>query len=198
MLLAALRCSWVLLLLTILPMASGPALASESGYQALLDSSYPADGPGATALVMRDGEVLFRGARGQADLELGTPLRPEHVFRIGSITKQFTGVAIMQMVEQGKLSLDDEITRFLPEYPTQGHSITVAHLLNHTSGVFSYTQMTDHMQGPGIRAVVVLLLSTPKHNALFLYSWLSSRTVDHNSCPSENLQVAHQRIVKCH
>jgi CubicO group peptidase (beta-lactamase class C family) len=60
------------------------------------------------------------------------------VFRLGSLTKQFTAVGILMLAEQSKLSLADEITRFLPDYPTRGHKITVEHLLNHTSGIKSY------------------------------------------------------------
>jgi CubicO group peptidase (beta-lactamase class C family) len=65
------------------------------------------------------------------------------VFRLGSITKQFTAVAILMLAEQGKLSLQDEITKFLPDYPTQGKTITVEHLLTHTSGIKSYTDLPE-------------------------------------------------------
>ena len=59
------------------------------------------------------------------------------------MTKQFTATAIMMLAEQGKLSVDDPITRFFPKYPTSGHSVTVHQLLNHTSGIFSYTDDPD-------------------------------------------------------
>ena len=65
----------------------------------------------------------------------------ETVYRLGSITKQFTAMAILQLAEAGKLSVDDELTKFLPEYPTQDHKVTVHHLLNHTSGIKSYTNL---------------------------------------------------------
>jgi D-alanyl-D-alanine carboxypeptidase len=109
----------------------------------LLAAAYPAAGPGAAVLVARDGQVLLRGAYGMADVELGVPLTPEHVFRIGSITKQFTAVATLLLVDQGALSLGDEITRFFPDWPTHGHGITVEHLLAHTSGIRSYTSMPE-------------------------------------------------------
>ncbi len=76
-----------------------------------------------------------------ASVELGVPLGPEHVFRLGSITKQFTAVAVLMLAEEGKLSLDDEVTRHFPGWPTHGHRITVEHLLTHTSGIRSYTSM---------------------------------------------------------
>jgi CubicO group peptidase (beta-lactamase class C family) len=74
-----------------------------------------------------------------AQMELGVPIRPEMIFRIGSITKQFTAAAILKLVEQGKLSLDDDVTKYLPEYPTHGHPITIERLLSHTSGIANYT-----------------------------------------------------------
>lgn len=81
-----------------------------------------------------------------ANLELNVPMKPEMVFRIGSITKQFTSIAILQLLEQGKLSLQDDITKFIPDYPTQAYSITIEHLLTHTSGIKSYTGMKDYMK----------------------------------------------------
>ena len=89
----------------------------------------------------QNGQVLHRVAYGMASLELGVALKPEHVFRIGSVTKQFTSAAIMMLVDEGKLAVTDPITKFLPDYPTQGKVITVEHLLTHTSGIQSYTDM---------------------------------------------------------
>jgi CubicO group peptidase (beta-lactamase class C family) len=89
--------------------------------------------------VKKGDDVLLSTGYGWADVENQVPAKAETVFRIGSITKQFTAAAIMQLVEAGKVSLDDEITRFFPDYPTQGHTVTVRHLLTHTSGIKSYT-----------------------------------------------------------
>jgi D-alanyl-D-alanine carboxypeptidase len=124
--------------------AVDPALA---GIDSALTAMYPAGGPGAAVLVARDGRVLMRKAYGEANVELGVPLRPEHVFRLGSITKQFTAVAVLMLVDEGRLSLDDEITRFFPDYPTHGRRITVEHLLTHTSGIRSYTGMPAYVAG---------------------------------------------------
>ena len=98
-----------------------------------------AAGPGLSVLVLRDGERLLRKGYGLASIEHGVAATPETVYRIGSITKQFTGAAIMLLAQQGELNIDDDITRFLPDYPVHGHEITVRHLLNHTSGIKSYT-----------------------------------------------------------
>ncbi|HEX2208297.1 MAG TPA: serine hydrolase [Longimicrobium sp.] len=121
-----------------------PALA---GIDSMLAALYPANEPGAAILVERDGRVLLRKAYGAASVELGVPLRPEHVFRLGSITKQFTAVATLMLVDEGKVSLDDEITRYFPDYPTHGRRITVEHLLTHTSGIQSYTGMPSYVAG---------------------------------------------------
>jgi D-alanyl-D-alanine carboxypeptidase len=121
-----------------------PSLA---GIDSMLTALYPAAEPGAAILVARDGQVLMRKAYGAASVELGVPLRPEHVFRLGSITKQFTAVAVLMLVDEGKVSLDDEVTRFFPDYPTHGRRITVEHLLTHTSGIQSYTGMPTYVAG---------------------------------------------------
>ena len=115
----------------------------ENQIDEMLEAKYKPDIPGATALIARDGKVIYRKAFGLANLELNVPMKPENVFEIGSITKQFTAVSILMLIEQNKLSLDDEITAFIPDYPTNGKSITVHHLLNHTSGIKSYTDMAS-------------------------------------------------------
>ncbi len=108
---------------------------------ALFKSRYKATEPGGAALVAKGGKVIYRGAFGMADIENNIAMRPEHVFEIGSITKQFTATAILMLMEQGKLKLDDPVTKFIPDYPMHGHTITIHHLLTHTSGIKSYTGM---------------------------------------------------------
>jgi CubicO group peptidase (beta-lactamase class C family) len=112
-------------------------------YEKLIHELVETEGPGAAWLVAKEGKVIARGARGMADVARKEPLTPEHVFRIGSITKQFTAVAILQLVEQGALKLNDDLTRFIPDYPVNEGMITVEHLLNHTSGIKSYTSMPE-------------------------------------------------------
>ena len=120
-------------------------------YQQWLEEAYPADGPGAAVIVVRDNEVLFRSASGMAEMELGVSLSPENVFRIGSITKQFTAAGILLLEEQGKLSTSDDINKYLPDYPTQGHTIKIDNLLSHTSGIFNYTDIPGYFEGAKIR-----------------------------------------------
>ena len=93
-----------------------------------------------TVLVAEGGKVLYKKGLGLAHMEWKIPNQPDTKFRIGSLTKQFTAMLILQLVEQGKLKLDGKITDYLPDYPRKsGDKITVHHLLNHTSGIPSYT-----------------------------------------------------------
>ncbi len=108
-----------------------------------LSSKFKPDEPGISVVVVRDGNVVFRNGYGMANVELGIAIKPEMVFRLGSITKQFTAVAILMLLERGKLALTDRITKFIPRYPTQGHKITIEHLLTHTSGIKSYTELPE-------------------------------------------------------
>ncbi len=112
----------------------------------LLSNIYPADGPGASVLVVKDGKTIIRKAYGMGNIELNIPLRPDMVFRLGSITKQFTSAAIMKLVEQGKINLDDPMTKYLPDYPVHGYNITIENLLTHTSGIKSYTSLPEVME----------------------------------------------------
>lgn len=112
---------------------------------AIFAQAYPADEPGAAVLVRRGDEVLLRQGYGMADLELGVAIAPDMVFRLGSITKQFTAVAILMLEQEGKLSVSDPITKHLPDYPEVGQTITIAHLLTHTSGIPSYTDDPDFL-----------------------------------------------------
>ena len=136
--------SLLFLLCTILSV--GVCAQSQEDYQKILSEYFTDDGPGATAIVAKGGEILYQGAAGMADLELQVPMDVRHVFRLGSITKQFTGIAIMMLVEDGEVALDDPLTKFLPDYPTGEHVITVEHLLTHTSGIQSYTDMPGFME----------------------------------------------------
>ncbi|HEX6086544.1 MAG TPA: serine hydrolase [Thermoanaerobaculia bacterium] len=131
------RASVFLLLLAL------PLFAQQAELDAIAAKAFPADRPGAAVLVMKGGQPLLRKGYGLADVEQGTRIAPESVFRIGSLTKQFTAVAILQLVEGGKLALTDPITKFIPDYPTQGKTITIEHLLTHTSGIRSYTDKPD-------------------------------------------------------
>src|ERR1700710_3042941 len=108
-------------------------------FDTMFHKQFPDYGPGAAVLMTRDGKVLYERAFGMANLEQGLPMKMTDVFRIGSNTKQFTAVAILKLEEAGKLSLKDDITKYIPDYPTHGKKITIESLLTHTSGVKNYT-----------------------------------------------------------
>ncbi len=112
---------------------------------ALVRAAWPADGPGAAVIITDDGRTVYASGQGLADIEAGTPITPGTVFRLGSITKQFSAAVILQLVDEGKLSLDDPVSKFLPSFPEPGASATVRQLLNHTVGVQSYTGIPGWM-----------------------------------------------------
>ena len=91
--------------------------------------------------VTRGADTLLYGGYGYADLEWDVPMPRDAVFEIGSVTKQFTSVAILQLWQNGKIDLDADLTTYLPDYDTQGRSIPVRRLLDHTSGIKGYTEM---------------------------------------------------------
>ena len=113
---------------------------------ALITEMYDSNGPAISLLVAKKGKTIYRKASGKANLELDVDATPDNVFELGSITKQFTSVSILMLKEQGKLKLTDDITKFIPDYPTQGNTITIYQLLNHTSGIQSYTGMQSFME----------------------------------------------------
>jgi CubicO group peptidase (beta-lactamase class C family) len=97
-----------------------------------------AESPGCALGVIRDGQFVYRRGYGMANLEYDVPLSSASVFYIGSTSKQFVAASIMLAAEQGRLSLDDDIRKYIPEIPDYGTTITVRHLLHHTSGLRDY------------------------------------------------------------
>lgn len=115
----------------------------EKSLDALIKSQFKDHEPGIVVLAARKGKVIYRKAFGSANLEQDIPLKPDMVFRIGSISKQFTAIGILQLSEQGKLRLDDSVQQYIKDYPSKGHTITIEHLLTHTSGLKDYMSI-DH------------------------------------------------------
>jgi CubicO group peptidase (beta-lactamase class C family) len=101
---------------------------------------------GASVLVARGDHVLLHKGYGFADLALEAPAKDETVYHVVGPMLPFTGIAVMQQVEHGKLSLDDDISKFIPEFPLQGHHVTVLQLLNHTSGIVDYHYLGDPIE----------------------------------------------------
>ncbi|KRD59792.1 serine hydrolase [Flavobacterium sp. Root935] len=113
----------------------------EAKIDSIITAKFKPEIPGAVFLAAKNGKVVYRKAFGMADLELNVKMKPEFIFEIGSITKQFTAISVLMLAEQGKLNLNDEITKFIPDYPTNGNVIKIHHLLTHTSGIKDFTSM---------------------------------------------------------
>ena len=107
----------------------------------LLSTQFKTSDPGCEILVAKKGEIVYKKAFGSADIELNVPMKPDMVFKLGSITKQFTAIAILQLVEQGKLTLQDSLQKYIKDFPSKGHIITIENLLTHTSGIPDYMQL---------------------------------------------------------
>ena len=127
---------------------------------------FQAQDPGATVIVVKDGKTVLRRAYGMADVTKGVKMTPDMALRLGSITKQFTSTAILMLAEEGKLSVGDDITKHLPDYPTRGKKISIEHLLTHTSGIVSYTSKPDFRAGMTKDLTVAQMVDSFKNDPL--------------------------------
>lgn len=119
--------------------ASSAIVAAQTSRESRIDEIFKeftaAGSPGCTAGVYEGGRVVHRGAYGMANLDHDVKLAPDSVFHVASVSKQFTAAAILLLAEDGKVSLDDDVRKFIPELPDFGARITIRHLANHTSGI---------------------------------------------------------------
>lgn len=125
----------------VLSLVSVVSALGQSPFEALVKSHFDKGDFLGSVLVAKDGKILYRGAVGKAQAEWDIPNTPETKFRLGSITKQFTAVAVLQLVEKGKINLSAPVKTYYPEAPAAWDAITIHHLLNHTSGIPSYTEL---------------------------------------------------------
>lgn len=142
--------------------AVGPALAAQpakaaqrpasSPVTAKIDKVFaawkPGQTPGCVVGVRQNGQAPVVRAYGMADLEHDVPNTPTTVFEAGSTSKQFTAAAVLRLAEQGKLSLTDDVRKYIPELPDYGHVITITHLLNHTSGIRDWGELASYAGEP--------------------------------------------------
>ena len=98
---------------------------------------------GVSIAVAREGRLILARGYGMANVEHSVAVTPETVFHIASISKNILAAVVLQLVDQGKLRLDDDVTKYVPEAPTQGWRVTVRQLLNHTSGIYSFTSLPN-------------------------------------------------------
>lgn len=108
-----------------------------------LFNDYDGDVPGAAVFIVRDGVPFFGKTYGYGDLESKTPVAFRSNFRLASVTKQFTAMAVLMLVERGSLNYDTTLKDIFPEFPPYGQGITIRHLLQHTSGLVDYESLLD-------------------------------------------------------
>lgn len=130
--------------LALLPFLPVFAFAQSTDLNATADrifSQWTNETPGCAAGVAQNGKTLLTRGYGMANLETGTPITPETIFESGSVAKQFTATAILLLMNDGKLRLDDRVQKYLPELPEYGRPLTVRHLLSHTSGLREWSNL---------------------------------------------------------
>lgn len=136
-------------LLTLATASASPSVAP-GDVKAKVDAVFReydrSDSPGCALGVYRDGRILYERGYGMSNLELGVANSPQSVFDIGSTSKQFTAFAIHLLAREGKLSLDDDVRKWIPEIPSYGRTVTIRHLLHHTGGLRDYIEILE-LQG---------------------------------------------------
>ncbi|MCA1816475.1 MAG: beta-lactamase family protein [Acidobacteria bacterium] len=126
-----------------------------------------ADAPGASFLVVRRGRVVYEGAFGMANLEEKTPATTATNFRLASVTKQFTAMSVLMLVERKRLTLDTKLTEVFPDFPAYGSKITIRHLLTHTSGLADYEDLIPESATVPLRDKQVLELLKTQTDTTF-------------------------------
>jgi CubicO group peptidase (beta-lactamase class C family) len=111
--------------------------------QLLVSQKVKANQPGFTVIVRKGQQVLLRGGYGLANLELAVPLQPDSSLRLASLTKQFTALAVLQLVQAGKITLQHKVGQVLPDYPAVGRELTIHQLLSHSSGIPNLSRMAE-------------------------------------------------------
>jgi CubicO group peptidase (beta-lactamase class C family) len=124
-----------------LPMAAQGLSSDTAARVDAVFARFGADGPGCAVNVLRAGASVYAKGYGLASLELGVPISPKTIFDLGSTSKQFTAMSVLLLAHDGKLSLDDDIRKYVPELPDVGARVTLRQLLNHTSGWRDYTEL---------------------------------------------------------
>lgn len=128
----------LLIVLSIFSMNAQDQITQQTNIDHIFSRWDTQDSPGGTVGIIKDGELIFSKGYGMANLDYNIPNESKTVFKIASTSKQFTAASIILLSEQGKLSLDDTLMKFFPNFPSYANKVTIQHLLNHTSGVRDY------------------------------------------------------------
>src|SRR5687767_13805179 len=139
----------MLKILRVIVLTASPAALMAQGLDDALarrvDSVFAAyatpTSPGCALAITQRGKIVYAKGYGMASLELNVPITPRTVFDLGSVSKQFTAASILLLQLDGKLNLDDDVRKHLPELPALGHTVTIRHLIAHTSGWRDYTDL---------------------------------------------------------
>ena len=140
------RIGSLVLVISIAACSRAPVAAPASAFETWVDTIAAEtlrDGlvPSVSIAVSRGQDIVLEKTYGRADIENTVPAGNDSIYRIASITKQFTAAAILRLVEQGRVDLDAEVTKYLPEFRPHGARITIRHLLSHTSGIANMTDL---------------------------------------------------------
>jgi len=145
---------------------AAPPAAPDAGIDGLMQR-YDGRVPGAAVLVLKDGQPVFRRGYGLAVLEDGTPVSPATNFRLASVSKQFTAAAILLLAEDGALSIDDPLKKWLPELPAVADAMTLRQLLSHSSGLLDYEDLMDPADTRQVHDIDVLHLLQKENRTYF-------------------------------
>jgi len=139
-----------LFLVSFIAASSSFAQSSAKEISRQMEDAFPgiasSDSPGFAVLVKKDGKIIFEQGYGVRDLRTKSKIDARTNFRLASFTKQFTAIAVMLLVHDGKLRYEESVTNMFPEFPAYGKTITVRNLLNHTSGLPDYEDLMDQVE----------------------------------------------------
>jgi CubicO group peptidase (beta-lactamase class C family) len=135
----------ILLLISVLNYAQQITRVDELYIDSVANANYNLNGPGVVILIAKKGTPIFKKAYGLANIELNVKNKPDNLYNIGSMSKQFTSISILKLVQQGKLNLTDDIKKYLIDYNTHGRKITIENVLRHTSGIINYTEKDNFL-----------------------------------------------------
>jgi len=141
------NCTLALVMLSVFSWQSS-CMRERTGIEAFLNNIYPEDQPGAVILVKKGDNAAELFSPGLAKLDSRSAMEEDMIFPIGSITKSFTAVSIIRLMEEGKLSLSDRLTDYFPEYSPEYDRVTIRHMLSHTSGIVSYNRLPAYQSYP--------------------------------------------------
>ena len=120
--------------------------AKQHDFQSMLACHASSNEPGLAVRIEQSGELIFSDAIGIADIKSRDPLKVEHIFQIGSVTKQFTAMSILLLVQKGRIKLEDPLKKYFPSFPAYGKDIKIKNLLTHTSGLMDYEDLMSPSQ----------------------------------------------------